>query len=153
MLQNILNPSLKAFSQISLPVDTFILRGSLDDWLNELCPVLASSRMIPTRLILVTLTLVFLAANYSSGKSKWSLVEVEDKEEHEAPEDAKDEVDGQEVDAEDGNDYRKVIEQNSVGSNNFHFPFRLFFEFQADPPPRHTFPSVISSLLTGAGAW
>ena len=62
--------------------------------------------MIPTKLTLVTLTLVFLAANFSSGKSKWSLVEVEDKEEHEEPEDAKDGEDGQEendVDAEDGN--------------------------------------------------
>ena len=41
---------------------------------------------------------------------------MEDKEEHEEPEDAKDEEDGQEendVDAEDGNDYRKVIEPNS----------------------------------------
>ena len=82
---------------------------------SDMCE-LASSRMIPIRLILVTLTLVFVAANFSSGKSKWSLVEVEDKEEHEAPEDAKDEEDGQEendVNAEDGNDYRKVIEQNS----------------------------------------
>ena len=70
--------------------------------------------MITTKLISVSLTLVFLSANYSSGKSKWSLVEVENKEEHEEPEDEGE--DGQEendVDGEDGNDYRKVIQPNS----------------------------------------
>ena len=70
------------------------------------------------------MTLIFAGATLSSAKSKWSLVEVEVKEERKEVKDEDEE--GQEkndVDAEEGIDYRKVIEYYWDASTNKQKPF------------------------------